>query len=113
MEHILGPNDPRVRARAYDIWEREGRPEGRHLDHWARAAREISAGEGDGYGPDDGIQVPDNASSRSLREAAEALSAADRDASEAPASEAPAPETPAPETPEEKSTARRLEERLW
>lgn len=109
MEHILGPNDPRVRARAYEIWEQEGRPEGRHLDHWARAAQEVSAEEdGDSYGPDDGIQVPDNASSRSLREAAEALSAADREASEAPA-----PETPAPETPEDKSTARRLEERLW
>lgn len=80
MEHILGPDDPRVRARAYDLWEREGRPEGRHLDHWAQATREIAEEDaanqgGDGFipGPDDGLQVPDNASSRSLREAAEQI----------------------------------------
>lgn len=28
------------RRRAYAIWEREGRPEGRHADHWDRAARQ-------------------------------------------------------------------------
>lgn len=80
MEHILGPDDPRVRTRAYDLWERDGRPEGRHLDHWAQAAREIAdedaANPGGGEffpGPDDGLQVPDNASSRTLREAAEQI----------------------------------------
>ena len=30
----------RVRERAYEIWEEEGCPEGRELDHWLRAARE-------------------------------------------------------------------------
>ena len=30
-----------VRARAYDIWEREGRPEGRHDDHWRQARQEL------------------------------------------------------------------------
>jgi hypothetical protein len=30
----------RVRERAYEIWDEEGRPEGRALDHWLRAARE-------------------------------------------------------------------------
>lgn len=25
------------RERAYRLWEQEGRPEGRHLDHWQRA----------------------------------------------------------------------------
>ncbi|HUB16732.1 MAG TPA: DUF2934 domain-containing protein [Acetobacteraceae bacterium] len=29
-----------VRDRAYFIWEREGRPEGRAFDHWVRARRE-------------------------------------------------------------------------
>jgi hypothetical protein len=29
-----------IRERAYAIWEEEGRPEGRHLDHWLRAAAE-------------------------------------------------------------------------
>ena len=29
-----------LRDRAYFIWEREGRPEGRAFDHWVRAMRE-------------------------------------------------------------------------
>lgn len=33
--------DEKLKARAYAIWEQEGRPDGRHLDHWQRAAREI------------------------------------------------------------------------
>lgn len=32
-------NDHEVRARAYDIWEREGRPEGRHDEHWRKRSR--------------------------------------------------------------------------
>ena len=32
-----------IRARAYEIWEEEGRPEGRQQFHWDRAAREIQA----------------------------------------------------------------------
>jgi hypothetical protein len=31
----------RIRHRAYEIWEREGRHEGKHDEHWHRAAREI------------------------------------------------------------------------
>jgi Protein of unknown function (DUF2934) len=31
-----------IRERAYAIWEEEGRPEGRHLDHWVRAEAEIN-----------------------------------------------------------------------
>ena len=31
-----------IRERAYAIWEEEGRPEGRHLDHWLRAEAEIN-----------------------------------------------------------------------
>ena len=32
--------DTYIRQRAYEIWEREGRPEGRAEAHWARAERE-------------------------------------------------------------------------
>ena len=32
-----------IRARAHQIWEREGHPEGRHLDHWEMASAEIAA----------------------------------------------------------------------
>jgi len=31
----------KIRLRAYAIWEREGRPEGRHVEHWFLAQREI------------------------------------------------------------------------
>jgi hypothetical protein len=31
-----------IRERAYAIWEQEGRPEGRELDHWIRAIREVA-----------------------------------------------------------------------
>src|SRR3954465_4557477 len=37
--------EQRVRIRAYEIWEREGRPEDRHLAHWQQAVREIAAEE--------------------------------------------------------------------
>jgi hypothetical protein len=33
----------RIRERAYDIWQREGRPHGRDAEHWRRAAAEIEA----------------------------------------------------------------------
>ncbi|TIS55073.1 DUF2934 domain-containing protein [Mesorhizobium sp.] len=33
----------RIRQRAYEIWEREGRPEGRAREHWDQAVQEIEA----------------------------------------------------------------------
>ncbi|HCJ29065.1 MAG TPA: DUF2934 domain-containing protein [Pseudomonas sp.] len=33
--------DERIRERAHQIWEAEGRPEGREAEHWARARDEI------------------------------------------------------------------------
>jgi hypothetical protein len=32
-----------IRERAYEIWEQEGRPDGKDLDHWLRAEAEIIA----------------------------------------------------------------------
>jgi Protein of unknown function (DUF2934) len=34
-------DEDRIRQRAYEIWEQEGRPEGRHDQHWAQAQREL------------------------------------------------------------------------
>ncbi|HEY0833785.1 MAG TPA: DUF2934 domain-containing protein [Azospirillum sp.] len=34
--------EERIRRRAYQIWDREGRPEGRRDDHWALAREEIA-----------------------------------------------------------------------
>lgn len=45
-----------IRARAYAIWEDEGRPEGRHLDHWRRASDEVAAPEATAA-PSDGIDA--------------------------------------------------------
>lgn len=36
-------SEDEVAERSYRIWEREGRPEGRHLDHWFRARAELEA----------------------------------------------------------------------
>jgi hypothetical protein len=33
----------KIRARAYAIWEQEGRPDRKHLEHWVRAKRLIAA----------------------------------------------------------------------
>jgi hypothetical protein len=35
--------DERIRARAHRLWEEEGRPSGRHNEHWQRACDEIDA----------------------------------------------------------------------
>jgi Protein of unknown function (DUF2934) len=35
----------RIEQRAYALWQMEGRPDGRHEEHWQRAAREIEAEE--------------------------------------------------------------------
>jgi len=35
----------RIRERAYEFWVEEGRPEGRALDHWLRAKRELEAAQ--------------------------------------------------------------------
>jgi len=40
--HPMSKED-RIRRRAYEIWEREGRPHGRDWDHWVKAAEEIEA----------------------------------------------------------------------
>lgn len=40
-----GDRDGRVRERAYALWEQEGRPEGRDLDHWHQACQEIDPGD--------------------------------------------------------------------
>jgi hypothetical protein len=38
------PDEHRIRLRAYEIWEDEGRPEGCADDHWMRAQREFEQG---------------------------------------------------------------------
>jgi hypothetical protein len=40
---MQGISDDRIRERAYQIWEREGRPHGRDYDHWVQARVELVA----------------------------------------------------------------------
>ncbi|MER8827705.1 DUF2934 domain-containing protein [Mesorhizobium sp. M0938] len=48
--------EERIRRRAHEIWEREGRPEGREREHWDRAVQEIEA---EGSEAERGPVVPD------------------------------------------------------
>jgi CBS domain-containing protein len=42
LEHEAKPlQTERIRQRAYELWEEEGRPDGRQEEHWARACREM------------------------------------------------------------------------
>ena len=52
----------RIRRRAYELWEQEGRPDERAVDHWQRAEAEMAEGHagtggdesrGEGQGPND------------------------------------------------------------
>jgi hypothetical protein len=46
MANQTGPVDAdRIRQRAFELWEQDGRPEGRDMDYWFRAEAEL-AGEG-------------------------------------------------------------------
>jgi hypothetical protein len=36
----------RISEEAYKLWEKEGQPQGRHLDHWTEAERQLNEGEG-------------------------------------------------------------------
>lgn len=42
------PVDDAIRQRAYEIWETEGRPEGREREHWSQAETELGRGERQG-----------------------------------------------------------------
>ena len=36
-------SEEKVAERSYQFWEQEGRPEGRHLEHWFQARAELEA----------------------------------------------------------------------
>ena len=38
-------DDEHIRRKAYEIWESEGRPEGRHDEHWRRARENANHGK--------------------------------------------------------------------
>ncbi len=42
-DHELDGREERIRAKAHELWEEAGRPEGQHDAHWMKAARLIDA----------------------------------------------------------------------
>jgi hypothetical protein len=42
----MNKDHDRIRQRAYEIWEQEGRPHGEELRHWLAAFEELGAGSG-------------------------------------------------------------------
>jgi hypothetical protein len=45
--------EKQIRTRAHQLWESEGRPEGREAEHWARATEEL-----DSRSIDAGVEQP-------------------------------------------------------
>jgi hypothetical protein len=40
---MAGHSEAHIAKRAYEIWEKEGRPHGRDREHWLKAVEELSA----------------------------------------------------------------------
>ncbi len=41
ISSVTTPTEEQLMTRAYEIWENEGHPEGRALDHWLEAHRQL------------------------------------------------------------------------
>jgi len=85
------PDVPRemIEVRAYQIWEQEGRPHGRDLEHWIRAAEELAPAANGAGSEDAAPKAKAAAKPRAARNAAAA---------------APAAETTAPVKPKRRTT---------
>ena len=67
----------RIRARAHQLWEADGRPEGREQEHWLAAETEIAR--------EDGVPVEDEVSAGEIMEnIGEALGAGPGEAQDLP-----------------------------
>lgn len=53
---MIVQREDRIRRRAYEIWEQEGRPPGCEAEHWQRAAAEIDR-EGEPASGDERLNV--------------------------------------------------------
>ena len=81
---MSSPNSDRIQKRAYEIWEREGRPHGRDEHHWHVAAREIEREDSAAPGAASAKQKPAKGSG-----AEQPRSNADARLSDGPATAAP------------------------
>lgn len=46
----MGSEHDKIRARAYDLWDQDGRQHGREQDYWLQAERELAAAGAMGMG---------------------------------------------------------------
>ncbi|MEA3536467.1 DUF2934 domain-containing protein [Rhizobium sp. CC-YZS058] len=102
-EHVMAKaDDDRIRKRAHEIWEEEGRPEGRHSEHWEQAVRDVtgasSGSKGAGKTKADSTAAPQAKQSKT---AAAAKPASEKSAS----SKSAAPKSTTPKSTTPKSTA--------
>jgi hypothetical protein len=83
-----------IAARAYQLWEEEGRPHGRDLDHWSKAASELSANGNGSNGNGNGavaIEAENGDAAKPAKKAsARAKTIADPSAPAAPKAKKPA-----------------------
>ena len=80
---MTAEQERRIRERAYSIWEQEGRPQGRDLDHRLRAEAEIAAeGSRRGDTAHQDRASGDDRERLTAREAAEALFTPNREVTE-------------------------------
>lgn len=82
--------EERIRRRAYEIWEREGRPHGRDSEHWLRAREEILTTLPPAERADATAQVPEEPPARRAKGAAKAGKPGKEAPSPAPAEAKPA-----------------------
>ena len=77
--------EERIHRRAYEIWEREGRPHGRDSEHWQRAREEILTALPPAERADATAQVPEEPPARLAKGAAKAGKSAKEEPPPAPA----------------------------
>ncbi|WP_206513297.1 DUF2934 domain-containing protein [Pelagibacterium montanilacus] len=53
----MNMSDEDIRRRAYELWEKEGKPEGRDLEHWLRASEDSGSAD-DGPQEDGSTEGP-------------------------------------------------------
>jgi hypothetical protein len=60
--------EQRLQLLAYQLWEQEGRPEGRHLEHWHEAKRRLHAETQEATPPEAAQDMSPEAAGRELLE---------------------------------------------
>ena len=89
-----------IRIRAYEIWEEEGRPEGREREHWIRAAAELE----ESVVLDDMTDKPDEAAPKAKKPRATATRTKAAPKKAAVGAKAAAPKAKAPAKPKGAAT---------